>query len=78
MKRIERVLKNTRGVKGFHKFRARIAGSRVLVDVNVHLPGSVSLKKAHHISEEMERKLKKEIPEVKEVVVHMEPEGHTS
>lgn len=62
------------GVKGFHSLRAREAGSRVFVDVSIHLDRSLQLEKAHSIAESLELKIMKSCPKVKEVVVHVEPE----
>ncbi len=62
------------GVKGFHSLRAREAGSRIFVDVSIHLDKSLELEKAHSIAEKLELAIMKSCPKVKEVVVHVEPE----
>lgn len=60
---------------GYHSLRAREAGSRILVDVSVHLDDSLSLKDAHKVAELLELKVIENCPKVKEVVVHIEPKS---
>ncbi|VVB66841.1 Ferrous-iron efflux pump FieF [Candidatus Norongarragalina meridionalis] len=73
MGRIAMDVSKTRGVRGYHSLRARRSGSKYFIDVSVHLDSSYSLKKAHAIAQALERKLKRDFPEVADVVVHEEP-----
>jgi cation diffusion facilitator family transporter len=63
------------GIKNYHSLRAREAGSSILVDVSIHLEKSISLTKAHLLSESLEKRIRKKIPNIKEVVIHIEPES---
>jgi len=75
VERIARVISAYPGVKGYHALRARLAGHWIYVDVSVHLKKDISLEQAHAIAEDLEQLIIKQCPEVKEVVIHNEPEG---
>jgi cation diffusion facilitator family transporter len=73
VKDIEDVIASYPGVRKFHSLRAREAGSSILVDVSVHLDDKLSLRKAHMEAEGLERAIKKKLPTVKDVLIHIEP-----
>ena len=75
LEEVSSTIANYHGVKGFHSLRAREAGSRIFVDVSIHLDKSLKIEKAHKIAERLELKIIKSCPKVKEVVVHVEPES---
>jgi cation diffusion facilitator family transporter len=70
--RIRRALDADQRVKGYHKLRTRRAGAQRHVDVHILLEDSLPLVKAHAIGEEMERAIRKTLPNL-DVVVHVEP-----
>lgn len=74
MARIKGVLVAEKRITRFHKLRARIAGSRILVDVHIHLPHGTPIEIAHAISHEIETQILREVPAVKEVSIHIEPD----
>jgi len=74
MNKISEIINMTPEVLGYHSLRARHSGKKYLVDVSVHLRTSISLSEAHRISQKIEERVKKEIPEIREIVVHTEPE----
>lgn len=74
MNRIKGVLVAEKRITRFHKLRARIAGSKILVDVHIHLPHGTPIEAAHGISHEIESKILREVPAVKEVSIHIEPD----
>jgi cation diffusion facilitator family transporter len=74
MAKINHVLTSEKRITRFHKLRARIAGSRILVDVHIHVPHGTPVEKAHLISHEIESRILREVPEVKEVSIHIEPD----
>jgi cation diffusion facilitator family transporter len=59
-------------VMGYHKLRTRQAGTQRHVDVHVMLEDSLTLSDAHAIGEEIERAIRKTLPNL-DVVVHVEP-----
>ena len=59
-------------VMGYHKLRTRQAGAQRHVDVHIMLEDSLPLSEAHAIGEEIERAIRKTLPNL-DVVVHVEP-----
>lgn len=59
-------------VKECHKIRSRGSPSHIYVDLHLTLESSSTLSEAHEISHVVENKLKSAIPEIEDVVVHME------
>ncbi len=74
MAEIEDVLVKERKITRFHKLRARIAGRAILVDVHIHVPHKTSIKRAHAISHEIESRIIRKVPQVREVSIHIEPD----
>lgn len=64
------------GVLRVHDVRSRGRRDAVNVDLTVHLDGAMSLHEAHQVSDRIEAELVKAHPEIVDVVVHLEPEGH--
>ena len=64
------------GVLRVHDVRSRGRRDAVYVDLTVHLDGAMSLRQAHDVADRIERELEQAHPEIVDVVVHLEPEGH--
>ena len=73
VKRIEDIVLGVKGVKACHKIRTRGRPDDIYVDLHVQVSSSMHMDEAHKISYEIEEAIKKGIPEVADVVVHMEP-----
>jgi cation diffusion facilitator family transporter len=73
VKRIEDIVLGIKGVKTCHKIRTRGRPDDIYIDLHVQVNGNMHIDAAHQISYEIEGALKKGIPEVTDVVVHMEP-----
>jgi len=69
---IRRALDADDRVMGYHKLRTRQAGAQRHVDVHIMLEDSLPLSEAHAIGEEIERAIRKTLPNL-DVVVHVEP-----
>ncbi|MEQ8321176.1 MAG: cation diffusion facilitator family transporter [Rhodospirillales bacterium] len=61
-------------VKGLHDLRTRSSGVHVFIQFHLELDGSMKLKEAHDISEEVEQELMDAFPNA-EVIIHEDPEG---
>jgi len=61
------------GVMAVHAIRTRKFGSGLHVDLHVLVDGKISVKKGHEISEEVKHILLGKIPEILDVVIHLEP-----
>jgi cation diffusion facilitator family transporter len=60
-------------VAGYHKLRARRAGSRRYIDLHVQYRSGTSLERAHVLAHAMRDSIEAEIPGA-EVLIHAEPE----
>jgi len=63
-----------RGVCGFHKLRARRAGSRRYVDMHVQFVAGTTLENAHATAHELQDAIKERLRGA-DVLIHLEPEG---
>lgn len=72
--KIEGVLRKEARITRYHKLRARIAGSRIFLDVHIHFPHDTDIVEAHKVAHEIENDIIRAVPQVKEVSVHMEPD----
>jgi len=64
------------GVLRVHDVRTRGRRDAVYVDLTVHLDAALSLQAAHEAADRIEAALEAAHPEIVDVVVHLEPEGH--
>jgi cation diffusion facilitator family transporter len=62
------------GVQSLHVLRTRRMGSDALVDVHIQVNPRLSVSEGHHISETVRAQLIKQIDEVADVMVHIDPE----
>jgi cation diffusion facilitator family transporter len=76
MDRIEEAIATARTVEvaGYHKLRARRAGSRRHIDLHVQYRSGTSLERAHELAHQMRDSIEAEIPN-SEVLIHAEPEA---
>ena len=63
-----------RGVVGFHKLRARRAGSRRYVDLHIQFAGGTTLEDAHATAHELQDAIRARLRSA-DVLIHLEPEG---
>jgi len=75
MDRIEAAIAAARTpeVAGYHKLRARRAGSRRYIDLHVQYRSGTSLERAHELAHAMRDTIEADIPRA-EVMIHAEPE----
>jgi len=72
---IKSVIMSVDGVKAVHSLRTRSMGAYALVDVHILVVNSrISVSEGHQISETVLYRLLKEIDEVSDVTVHIDPE----
>jgi ferrous-iron efflux pump FieF len=57
-----------------HDLRTRVAGPTSFIQVHIEMDGSLSLMRAHEISDEVEANLRSAYPDA-EVIIHQDPEG---
>jgi cation diffusion facilitator family transporter len=76
MDRIEAAIAAARGpeVAGYHKLRARRAGSQRYIDLHVQFRSGTSLERAHELAHAMRGAIEAELPAA-DVLIHVEPES---
>jgi cation diffusion facilitator family transporter len=75
IKKISGIVMKVEGVKACHKIRTRGRPDDICIDMHVQVASAMHMKEAHKICYSIEDALKKNIPEVTDVLVHIEPRG---
>ena len=60
-------------VAGFHKLRARRAGSRRYIDLHVQFRSGTTLERAHEVSHELQAEIRRRVHRA-DVLIHIEPD----
>ena len=61
------------GVKGVEMLRTRMFGNRVYVDLEIAADPELTLAAAHGIAEQVHDAIEQSYPEVKHIMVHVNP-----
>lgn len=72
--RIEKIAKRMGEVRAVHKIRSRGDANIVFLDMHAGFPPGMSLKKAHALAGKLKSRIMEEIPQIKDVVIHIEPD----
>lgn len=72
--RIEVLVENWPGVRGFHDLKTRVAGSKIFIQLDIELDGDQTLAEAHDIGASLRRAIRTEIPN-SEVLIHKDVAG---
>lgn len=75
-KKIKDIIDSTPGVRESHALKTRKIGPCIAVEVNIHVNMDIGIVKAHDISTEVEKNLKKEFGKDSYISIHVEPDGH--
>jgi hypothetical protein len=75
---VRRAIFDVGGVRDIHMLRTRTLAGHASADVHVLVDPFVSVSEGHLISVMVEQKLKKEIEEITDVTVHIDPEDDDS
>ncbi len=72
------IVMGVEGIKKCHHVRTRGHSTAVYMDLNIHVDPNLPTKEAHRLTHQVIRKIKEQIPQVVDVVVHTEPNipGH--
>jgi len=74
IQKIEDVLSKEAGISSWHALRTRKLGAELFIDVHVLVDPALSVQKSHDISMEIEAKIKKELSNPSNILVHVEPD----
>jgi len=70
-----RAVKAVPGAGNPHRARIRKMATAWDIDVDVEVDGNLTVSAAHEIAEQVERSIREEIPDVYDIMVHIEPAG---
>jgi len=74
LNQIEQVIRQVPGVLAHHDLRVRTAAGQILMEVHVVVSGRLSVRQGHRIAKEVERGLTAEVENMKQVMVHVDPD----
>lgn len=72
-KKIREIVQGVKGVKTCHKIRTRGRPDDIYLDLHVQVNANMHMDEAHRLSSQIEEAIKKGIPKITDVIVHMEP-----
>ena len=75
-KEVFRLINDVDGVYNPHGARIRKSGNKFVIEVHIEVDGSKTVTEAHDISQEVEQVIHKNIKDVYDVIVHVEPYGN--
>ena len=70
---IHDISRNCEGIKGVDKVWVRKLGMRLMVDLHIEVDPDITVQEGHRLSHEVKAKLQAELPQVRDVMVHVEP-----
>ena len=70
---IGRIASQVQGVNGTEKCYIRKAGMKYHVDLHANVDGNLTVREGHDIAHQLQDTLKREIPELGHVLIHIEP-----
>jgi cation diffusion facilitator family transporter len=72
-KKVEETVRSIEGVRSCARIRTRGTEDHVFMDLVVYVPGDLTLNDAHALADRIEGRIQQAYPEVKDIVVHLEP-----
>ena len=73
---ISKIVLDTPGVVGMHRLRTRRVGNNLAIELHIKMDGNMSLRQAHEIATEVEKRLKQAYGNDIHTGIHMEPFQH--
>lgn len=73
IEKIENIAFSVEGVKSITDLKTRIFGSKIYVDIDITVDGSITVKEGHDIAQIVHDLVEKKIDDVKHCMVHVEP-----
>jgi cation diffusion facilitator family transporter len=73
LEKIEAIATSVEGVKECHKLRVRGRNDAIHLDCHLLVSPEMRIQDAHEIANRVEKRIKAEMPEVADVVIHLEP-----
>lgn len=74
--KIFKVVEKVEGARNPHRIRVRHLANMLLVAMDIEVDKDIKVIDAHEICKRVENKLREEIPNVYDILIHIEPEGN--
>jgi cation diffusion facilitator family transporter len=74
---IRELAKNFPGITGVDQVVGRKTGMHYLIDIHLEVPGKMTVSDAHELGHHVKNWLMASLPEISDIVVHLEPTPHT-
>lgn len=71
---ISRILLGVDGIRRIHNLRTRKVGNNIAIDLHAKMDGDITLRRAHDIASEAERRIRNAFGPDTYINIHMEPE----
>ena len=68
-------VKSVPGAGNPHRARIRKMSTSWDIDLDIEVDGNISVRKSHAIAEKVEQAIRREIPDIYDIMVHVEPAG---
>ncbi len=65
------------GAENPHRVRSSLIGGKYMIVLDIEADGGITLDEAHLLSNEVEDRIKRNVEDVYDIVVHVEPRGKT-
>ena len=72
---IKKIINSIPGVQSIHQLRTRMHGNSIFVDLHIIVDPFISVSEGHHIGEEVHASLLKNVKNLHDVTVHIDPEN---
>jgi len=76
--KIKSVCLENSAVRQVHKVRTRYVGMRIYADLHLLVDGSMTVAEGHRVAGEVKNRIFAEVPDLMEVLIHIEPAGAVS
>lgn len=74
-KKIFNAIEAVKGVTNPHRVRMRQLGNMYVMDIDIEVDGSLTVHEAHEIAHRVEEKVKEDIDNIYDMMIHVEPLG---
>ncbi len=73
---VKNMVMDVDGVLACHNIRSRGFKDFIFLDLHIHVDPDIKVNEAHRIADNVETQLKGKLPNVKDIMVHIEDDGH--
>lgn len=72
--KIEEIVGKIKGVSFPHNIRSRGDESHIFLDMHICIDSTLSVNRAHELSASVKEEIQRQVPEIKDIVMHVEPD----